>query len=156
MVNHGKDLSYYFRIKNDFKTMKLKHSMEIYEKCHLTDDLFHYDLIFGRDILHQIGILFNFENKTITCQEVSISIYSRKLNPAQVNYTTTERELLSIEETLKELRNILLGWQIKVYTDHKNLTYKSFNTERVMRWRLILEEFSSELIYIKGSKNVCS
>ena len=80
--------------------------------------------------------------------------YSRKLNPAQVNYTTTERELLSIVETLKEFRNILLGQQIKVYTDHQNLTYKTFNTERVMRWRLILEEFSPELVYIKGSKNV--
>ena len=66
----------------------------------------------------------------------------------------TERELLSIVETLKELRNILLGQQIKVYTDHKNFTYKSHNTERVMRWRLILEEFISYLIYIKGLKNI--
>ena len=31
---------------------------------------------------------------------------------------------------LKEYRNILLGQQITVYTDHKNLTYKNFNTER--------------------------
>ena len=55
---------------------------------------------------------------------------------------------------LKEFRNILLGQQIKIYTDHKNLTYKHFNTERVMRWRLILEEFSPELIYIKGENNI--
>ena len=34
---------------------------------------------------------------------------SRKLNPSQVIYTTTEKELLSIVETLKELRNICLG-----------------------------------------------
>ena len=94
----------------------------------------------------QLGAVISQYNKPIT-------FYSRKLNPAQVNYTTTERELLSIVETLKEFRNILLGQQIKVYNDHKNLTYK-FNTERVMRWQLDLEELSPELIYIKGSKNI--
>ena len=57
-------------------------------------------------------------------------------------------------ETLKEFRNILLGHQITVYTDHKNLTYKFLNTERVMRWRLILEEFGPELKYIKVENNV--
>ena len=76
------------------------------------------------------------------------------MNSAQHNYTTTEKELLSIVEALKEFRNILLGHQITVYTDHKNLTHKILNTERVMRWRLILEEFGTELKYIKGENNV--
>ena len=40
-----------------------------------------------------------------------------------------------------------------VYTDHKNLTHKMFNTEHVMRWRLILEELCPELKYIKGENN---
>ena len=83
-----------------------------------------------------------------------IAFYSRKLNPAQTRYTTTERELLAIVETLKEFRNILLGQHIKVYTDHKNLTYKNFNCERVMRWRLVLEEFGPELIYLPGEVNI--
>ena len=71
---------------------------------------------------------------------------------SQQNYTTTEKELISIVVTLKEFCNILLGHQITVYTDHKNLTHQFFNTERVMRWRLILEEFGPELKYIKGEK----
>ena len=37
-----------------------------------------------------------------------------------------------------------------VYTDHENLTYNCFDTERVMRCRLILKEFGPELKYIKG------
>ena len=78
------------------------------------------------------------------------------MNSAQQNYTTTDKELISIVETLKEFRNILLGHQITFYTDHKNLTYKFFNTERVMRWRLILGEFGPELKYIKGENNIVS
>ena len=68
-----------------------------------------------------------------------IAFYSCKLNEAQTRYTTTERELLNIVETLKEFRNILLGFKIRVYTDHKNLTYANFNAECVMRWRLLIE-----------------
>ena len=90
----------------------------------------------------------------ISQQGHPIAFYSRKLTSAQLNYTTTEKELLAIVETLKEFRNILMGHTIIVYTDHKNLTYKVFNTERVMRWRLICEEFGATLKYIKGSHNI--
>ena len=45
-----------------------------YAKYQLTNKLLNYDLILGRDILHGLGIIFNFKNKTITWQEVSISI----------------------------------------------------------------------------------
>jgi RNase H-like domain found in reverse transcriptase len=50
-----------------------------------------------------------------------VAFYSRKLNPAQWNYTTGEREMLSIVETLRAYRNILLGHEIIIYTDHQNL-----------------------------------
>jgi RNase H-like domain found in reverse transcriptase len=57
-------------------------------------------------------------------------------------------------ETLKEFRNILLGQQIIVHTDHANLTYNNFNSDRVMRWRLFIEEYSPDLQYRKGENNV--
>ena len=76
------------------------------------------------------------------------------MNSAQHNYTTTEIEILYIVATPKEFRNILLEDQITVYTDHKNLTYNFFNTERLMCWRLILKYFGPELKYIKGESNV--
>jgi len=49
---------------------------------------------------------------------------------------------------------MLLGAKLHVYADHKNLTYKNFTTDRVMRWRLAIEEYGPELVYIKGEKNV--
>jgi hypothetical protein len=96
---------------------------------------------------YQLGAVISQKGKPI-------AFYSRKLTSAQLNYTTTEKELLAIVETLKEFRNILMGHVITVYTDHKNLTYKVFNTERVMRWRLICEEFGVNLNYIQGSHNI--
>jgi RNase H-like domain found in reverse transcriptase len=98
----------------------------------------------------QLEAVVSQENKPI-------AFYSRKLNPAQTRYTTTERELLSIVEILKEFCNILLGQQIGVYTDHKNLTCKNFNTERAMRWRLLLEStapMAPKLRYIKRENNI--
>ena len=90
----------------------------------------------------------------IAQKDKPIAFYSRKLTDAQTRYTTTERELLAIVETLKEYRNILLGQNITVFTDHKNLTTKNFNTDRVMRWRLLLEEYGPELKYLEGHKNI--
>ena len=57
----------------------------------------------------------------ITQKGKPLAFYSRKLNKAQQNYTVTEKELLRRVETLKEFRGILLGREIQIYTDHKNL-----------------------------------
>jgi len=89
----------------------------------------------------------------ISQKGMPIAFYSQKLTDAQTRYTTTERELLAIVEILKEFRTILLGQRIKIYTDHKNLTFKIFNTDRVIRWRLLIEEYGPRLIYIKGPDN---
>ncbi len=55
---------------------------------------------------------------------------------------------------LKEFCNILLGQQVVVHTDHLNLTHKQFNTDRVIRWHLILEEYGVSLTYVKGTTNI--
>jgi len=50
---------------------------------------------------------------------------------------------------------MLWGQGINVYTDHKNLTRDSLGltSDRVARWRILLEECAPEIIYIKGINN---
>ena len=72
------------------------------------------------------------------------------------NYMTIEEELLSIVETFKEFRTILLGSRICVHSDHKNLTHQltDFTTQCILRWRLLLKEFNPTFLYKAGSDNV--
>jgi hypothetical protein len=90
----------------------------------------------------------------ITQKDKPLAFYSRKLTDPQTRYTVTELELLAIVETLHEYKCILLGHLITIYTDHKNLTFSNFTTDRVTRWRLIVEEYGPKIVYLPGKRNV--
>jgi len=96
----------------------------------------------------QLGAVITQDNRPI-------AFFSRKLSETQTKYTVTEIELLAIVETLKEFKGMLWGQIIKVYTDHKNLTRDALGltSDRVHRWRLLLEEYAPEIVYIKGTHN---
>ena len=91
----------------------------------------------------------------ITQNNRPLAFFSRKLSDTQTSCIVTKIELLAIVETLKEFKGMLWGQRIIVYTDHKNLIYNALGStsNRVFRWRLLLEEYGPKIIYIKGELN---
>jgi ribonuclease HI len=91
----------------------------------------------------QLGAVITQDNRPI-------AFFRRKLSKMQQKYSVTEIELLAIVEALKEFKGMLWGQDIKVYTDHKNLTRHALGltSDRVYRWWLLLEEYAPVIIYI--------
>lgn len=101
---------------------------------------------------YQMGaVIMQYDNENILRQ---VAYFLGKLNPAQQSYTTTEKEFSSIVMVLKEYRIMLYGAKLKKFNDHKNLTFATFNTRQIIRWRNYIEEFHPQLFYIEGKSNV--
>ena len=87
-----------------------------------------------------------------------ICFFSRKLNQAQRNYSTFDRELLAIYLSIKQFRYQLEGRQFSVFTDHKPLVFIfSTKTERPPRQARQIDyisQFTTDIQYIKGPENV--
>ena len=82
---------------------------------------------------------------------------SKTLNSAQMNYFTTENELLAVVFALDKFRSYLVGSPIVVFSDHAALKYLLSKKEakpRLIRWILLLQEFDITIKDKKGVENV--
>ena len=78
---------------------------------------------------------------------------SKTLNEAQMNYSTTEKELLAVVFALDKFRSYILGSLVVVFTNHEALKYlllKKDAMPRLIRWILLLQEFNITIVKISN------
>ena len=86
-----------------------------------------------------------------------IAYSSRKLIEREKRYSTSEKECLAIVFGIKKFALYLYGNKFTLQTDHQPLQYLNaakFESPRVMRWALFLQNYNFTVQYIKGCENV--
>ena len=88
-----------------------------------------------------------------------VSFYSKKFDKHQRNYSTIEKECLSLILALQHFDvyiNVTLH-PVIIYTDHNPLTFinrmKNSN-QKILRWSLIMQAYNIDIRHIKGKHNV--
>ena len=92
--------------------------------------------------------------------EKPCAYFSAKLNPSQIHYCTTYKELLSIVLALKHFRQYVLAREkaIQIRTDHRALTwllaYKSISDCSILcRWLSIISEYNYVCTWRSGGSH---
>ena len=82
---------------------------------------------------------------------------TKTLTGAQLNYATTEKELLVVVFAIDKFRSCLVGAKVIVYTDFaafKYLLTKKDAKSRLIRWNPLRQEFDHEIKDKKEVENI--
>nr|GFA98859.1 transposon Ty3-I Gag-Pol polyprotein [Tanacetum cinerariifolium] len=83
----------------------------------------------------------------------------KTMTEAESNYTTTEKEMLAVVYAFEKFWSYLIMNKSIVYTDHFALKYlfsKKDYKARLLRWVLLLQEFTFKVIDTKGTENLAA
>jgi hypothetical protein len=83
-----------------------------------------------------------------------VAYYSKKLNSAQMNYATIDKELLCVVATLCEFFSMIFEAELHIHTDHKNILNIGDSSECCLRWISYIDEYGPTLHYLEGQLNV--
>nr|GEX95439.1 DNA-directed DNA polymerase [Tanacetum cinerariifolium] len=84
---------------------------------------------------------------------------NKTMTEAESNYTTTEKEMLAMVYTFEKFWSYLIMNKSIMYTDHSALKYlftKKDSKTRLLRWVLLIQEFTFKGIDTKGAKNLAA
>nr|GEW55258.1 reverse transcriptase domain-containing protein [Tanacetum cinerariifolium] len=88
-----------------------------------------------------------------------IHFTSKTMTEAESNYTTTEKEMLAVVYAFEKFQSYLIMNKSIVYTDHFALKYlfaKKYSKARLLRWVLLLQDFTFKVIDTKGVENLAA
>ena len=90
-----------------------------------------------------------------------VSYFSKKCNKHQKNYSTIEKECLSLILALQHFEVYLTSSSSPtvVFSDHNPLIFipkMKTKNQRLLRWSLLLQEYNLDIRHIKGKDNIIS
>jgi hypothetical protein len=87
-------------------------------------------------------------------KEHPIQFISKAFDKVQLRWATGEKEAYAIFHAIKKLKPLIRDLKFTLRTDHKNLTYiNNHASEKVMRWKLELQQYDFDIEHIAGVKN---
>ncbi|KAJ9529163.1 hypothetical protein QJQ45_007834 [Haematococcus lacustris] len=89
--------------------------------------------------------------------EYVVAYESRKLQPAEINYPTHDRELLAVVHALNLWRHYLLGRPFTIETDNCPITHimtQPHLSARQLRWTQVLAPYSFTLVHKAGKTHI--
>nr|GEX30256.1 reverse transcriptase domain-containing protein [Tanacetum cinerariifolium] len=84
---------------------------------------------------------------------------SKTMTEAEPKYTKTEKEMLAVVYAFENFWSYLILNKSIVYTDHSALKYlfsKKDSKARLLRWVLLLQEFTFKVVDTKGAENLAA
>lgn len=85
-----------------------------------------------------------------------IAYISRVLTAAEKNYTTSEKECLTVLWSIQKLRPYVEEYTFTVVTDHSALKWLrnlKDPTGRLARWALAMQQWDFTIVHRKGALN---
>ena len=98
------------------------------------------------------GVLIQLVNET---EQQVIAFVSKKFTPTAKRWSTIEKECFAMFYSVQKLQYYLFMKKFTLLTDHNNLLWmESSHVPKIVRMRIYLQNFSFDLIHVKGKENV--